>query len=587
MSGLLRAAVAGVVFACSLAQGATIFVDASRATGANDGTSWANAFQGRLGLVSALASANPGDEVWVADGVYAPAPSGGDRNLSFVMRSGVVILGGFAGDETSANQRGPGVNVAFLTGDLDSDDGVPNNGITPNSDDNSFHVVRFEGVAGAILDGVTVRAGVATPNGGFLDMCGGNVRVVGGDATIRACVIERGRAGNAGGGIVVFDAAATIEGCLIRLNRGDDFGSGVAVLDNANVVISDCDFDANYCGQGAGMYLGTASFNADPSVVRGAAIVERTVFRNGNGIIGSSSGGAVFNNGGALVMRECAFENNAAQRGGGALYLRGGSAHIDRCDFVGNEAPGDGGGAAFVDGNGVQDAPALFTNSRFVGNNGAFMVNFNGAASVVNCDIVSNSFGFGFLTWPAFVCTNGSTTAIANTIVWNNMTGGTFGVPEHNLVGSGAYAITTSIIAGALPAMGSGALNVDPMFVDLDGADGVAGTVDDDLRLLPGSPARDAGDDGALPVDVALDFFGAARVIDGDHDGAPVVDIGAIEAPCPGDASGDGVVDFGDLNAVLSVFGAGSGSSADVNFDGAVDFADLNAVLSVFGADCR
>ncbi|MEA5486607.1 alpha/beta hydrolase-fold protein [Pseudanabaena sp. CCNP1317] len=56
-----------------------------------------------------------------------------------------------------------------------------------------------------------------------------------------------------------------------------------------------------------------------------------------------------------------------------------------------------------------------------------------------------------------------------------------------------------------------------------------------------------------------------------------------------GDANGDGVVDFADLNLVLSQFGqaVAPGSGGDVNSDGVVNFADLNAVVSAFGAPCR
>ncbi len=52
-----------------------------------------------------------------------------------------------------------------------------------------------------------------------------------------------------------------------------------------------------------------------------------------------------------------------------------------------------------------------------------------------------------------------------------------------------------------------------------------------------------------------------------------------------GDATGDGLVDFADLNAVLSSFGqSGESIVGDVDCDGVVNFADLNAVLSNFGA---
>lgn len=56
---------------------------------------------------------------------------------------------------------------------------------------------------------------------------------------------------------------------------------------------------------------------------------------------------------------------------------------------------------------------------------------------------------------------------------------------------------------------------------------------------------------------------------------------------CPGDANGDRVVNFADLNIVLSEFGqSGSGLQGDVTGDGIVNFADLNLVLSNFGVTC-
>lgn len=64
-----------------------------------------------------------------------------------------------------------------------------------------------------------------------------------------------------------------------------------------------------------------------------------------------------------------------------------------------------------------------------------------------------------------------------------------------------------------------------------------------------------------------------------------------VVAPCPGDANGDQVVGFADLNIVVSAFNTESGdpgydAAADFDGDGDVDFADLNEVLSAFNTEC-
>ena len=78
-----------------------IFVKAE-ATGADDGTSWADAYPS---LHSGLSFAQPGDEVWVAAGTYRPARAGNSRTISFRIKPGVILRGGFAGNETALGER--------------------------------------------------------------------------------------------------------------------------------------------------------------------------------------------------------------------------------------------------------------------------------------------------------------------------------------------------------------------------------------------------------------------------------------------------------------------------------------------------
>ena len=84
-----------------------LFVDA-KATGAETGTSWADAFTDLQDALTVIIGA-PGyaEEIWVAAGTYTPDPSGlvDPREASFQLINGVAIYGGFTGTETSREQR--------------------------------------------------------------------------------------------------------------------------------------------------------------------------------------------------------------------------------------------------------------------------------------------------------------------------------------------------------------------------------------------------------------------------------------------------------------------------------------------------
>ncbi|MBL8745520.1 MAG: hypothetical protein JNK58_04095 [Phycisphaerae bacterium] len=59
--------------------------------------------------------------------------------------------------------------------------------------------------------------------------------------------------------------------------------------------------------------------------------------------------------------------------------------------------------------------------------------------------------------------------------------------------------------------------------------------------------------------------------------------------PCPGDADGNRTVNFADINAVLSNWGAvypGGSGPGDANLDGVVNFGDVSAVLTNWGVVC-
>jgi hypothetical protein len=64
------------------------YVNASLASGANNGTTWADAYQGVGGIASALTASVSGDQIWVAAGTYKPTTTTA-RTTFLTLKTGV------------------------------------------------------------------------------------------------------------------------------------------------------------------------------------------------------------------------------------------------------------------------------------------------------------------------------------------------------------------------------------------------------------------------------------------------------------------------------------------------------------------
>lgn len=392
--------------------------------------------------------------------------------------------------------------------------------------------------------------GVQGGDGGGGGSGGGAIWFTGGTATVRDCRFLRNQASFGGACYNIENAIATYENCLFTLNEAHEAGGLYSLT--ADAIVRNCRFIANQAHSG------------DFSV-----------------------GGGLSNYFSSTFVVDCHFERNSAELGGGGVYSEGAAPRMLNCTFVGNQATGENHGR----GGGVMNGyftEAVYANCVFSGNHanlGGGVCNFAfSEARFVNCSFASNTAAldgggvhFNLLHSASLVnCALGSDTP--------NEIGGEPGVLAYCCL-PGGYA-------------GAGNVNVEPAFVNAVGADGMAGTADDDLRLAAASPCIDAGDSTALPAWVAADADRFPRRIDdaGVPDtgvGPPVVDIGAYEhrpnGGCFGDFDGDGAVGLADLAVLLSHFGAGDADpeDGDLDLDGDVDIQDLTWLLSVFGHSCE
>jgi hypothetical protein len=209
------------VFATKPSQAAIIRVDKD-ASGLNNGTSWANAFED---LQDALAAAIVGDEIWVAQGVYKPT-STTDRSIDFEIPGGVNLYGGFNGTETQRSQRNWANNATILSGEI---------GLGNDITDNSETLVSISGqTEPVLLDGFQIRKtyyGVSV--GG-----GAPISIVGSEATIRHCEIYANECYGSSG-LNACGSTVTIDNCLFRDNHDPaiSFGALIANFCSSSITI--------------------------------------------------------------------------------------------------------------------------------------------------------------------------------------------------------------------------------------------------------------------------------------------------------------------------------------------------------------
>ncbi|NOT02276.1 MAG: hypothetical protein HOP29_16845 [Phycisphaerales bacterium] len=228
-AGVVGSIVVVAVGLAPVARAAVCYVDGSRECECGtsgcvcDGAEWETAYRT---LQEAIAGSCT--DIRVAEGTYRPTGET-DRSVSFLLETGVTILGGFPAGGGDMEERNPDRYVTILTGDLNDDDS-PGGG----NAENSYHVVNASGASAAsVLDGFTITGGNADgdPAEPLYGDRGGGILVVSGAPTIRKCVIRGNAAGAYGGGLAVARSGAppVIEDCLFENNTAGVEGGSIHV----------------------------------------------------------------------------------------------------------------------------------------------------------------------------------------------------------------------------------------------------------------------------------------------------------------------------------------------------------------------
>jgi len=306
----------------------TLYVNANLATGANDGSTWADAYQGVDGLQTALAAAVSGDEIWVAAGVYKPTLTA-TRTIYFQLKNGVAVYGGFNGSETALDQRDIAANTTTLSADLAGNDG---SGVLT---DNSFHVVQGAGTnATAVLDGFTVTGGNANSGASNQDRGGGILCVGGASPTVRNCLFTANRCSFGGGAGYINSSSPTFIRCVFDGNNGASFGGAFDMASGVGATFESCVFRNNTAARAGAIEI----FGSSP------VKVWNCLFHN-NTSTGTGGGGAIFVSSSTPQIRNCTIVNNSATANAAGGILGSGGTVIN-CVVFGNTGSGGSSGAA-------------------------------------------------------------------------------------------------------------------------------------------------------------------------------------------------------------------------------------------------
>lgn len=535
----------------------------ANATGANDGSSWANAF---TSLQTAMQYC--GDTVKVAAGSYTASVS--NKGASFWLENKRVILGGYPNNGNPTDiDRNPTLYPSILTAILPVGGNVKSEVIirgknidstavldgfvisdvndqitacaavmiTVNASPQIRNTVLKNNWSGAYSGALITRTGskplfyncIFENNGGFsvtssYSFYGAIYNASGAAPVFRKCIFRNNstRIENVspyyGGAMINNNANPVIDSCSFIKNKANNWGGAIANF-SSNPVITNTGFYGNYAENLGGDIYNDAS---SPQVTN-CLFADSTMTEYGGSIYNLNQSNPVFTN--------CQFRNSMAVYQGALVYNDKSSPVFNRCVVTGSKT---------LYGSGIiynkNYSQPLFVNCVLANNLqwGPYnlMYSVKSMPAVINSTIVNNKVPGTFTGGVSglIINTDSTTLTVKNSIFWGNDTRAGVNLPDGDIVDPPGTTTPTIIQNSFTRSTGVNGVNgnfvgIDPKLVDITnpaGPDSIFYTADDGIALCNCSPAVNSGSNAAI-AGYSTDFLNNPRIIN------TTVDIGAAE----------------------------------------------------------